>query len=178
MLSSLVGILPKAATQALLALVVTGGAIGASAAAGGPNLPAETLKAVGLANENANEHAEDNGKAQAPGQLKKATATATAPGGPESAGDNGLKGLCTAYTKGGLGQNAQAKGESTPAAAPLARIDAARGSESRADFCAGVVGAHKTATGTPEADDQGKGKALGKSASGPGKSADAPGKSR
>jgi hypothetical protein len=192
--NSVFGLLPKAATQALIALVVTGGAIGASAAAGGPNVPAETLKAVGLANENANEHAEDNAKALAKGKAKR-EATSQAPGqamasatavvrvdDAEGAGDNGLKGLCNAYTKGGLGQRANPKGEGVPAAAPLARIDDARGSESRADFCEGVLEDHKATTAST-AGDEGEGKALGKlktraEETGPGKSADAPGKAR
>jgi len=170
-LPSFFRLLPKAATQALIALAVTGGAIGVSAAAGGPNVPNEALQAVGLVNE-ANEHAEDNGKSTAPGQIKKAAATGT-PGG--QAGDNGLKGLCTAYSKGGLGQRAQVKGEGTPAAAPLARLDDARGSQSIADFCATLLEEHAGGAG---ADNPGVGKALGKSGQAPGKSGEAPGKSR
>ena len=186
MLSSITRLLPKAAAQALIALAVTGGAIGASAAAGGPNVPAETLKAVGLVNQHTDDDAEDNGKSQAPGQIRQATATASAGlTRSENARDNGLKGLCNAYMNGGLGQNAQAKGVSTPAAAPLARLDGARGSDSRAEFCADVLAKHNASKGsTAEAGDQGKGKALGKAkheeagSNGQSKSAAAPGKAR
>lgn len=188
-LSSLFGLLPKAATQALIALAVTGGAIGASAAAGGPNIPGEVLQAVGLVNENANENADDN---QAKGKAKKATATATAgvtllSEGGENA-ENGLKGLCNAFQKGGLGQAAagKGKGEGDPAAAPLARIDAARGTQSRDVFCAELLDDTEEASiaSTAESGNSGRGKGLEKSgnaggtAPGRGKAPEAPGKSQ
>jgi len=111
------------------------------------------FKAVGLAGENANKQASD-------GQLKKTTATAT---GPAGASENGLKGLCTAYLKGGLGQDAQAKGTATPAASPLARIEKARGSESVADFCGEVLTAGNESPNAPipASGNQGGDKAFG-----------------
>lgn len=189
-LSSLFGLLPKAATQALIALAVTGGAIGASAAAGGPNIPGEVLQAVGLVNENANENADDN---QAKGKAKKATATATAgvtllSEGRENA-ENGLKGLCNAFQKGGLGQAAagKGKGEGDPAAAPLARLaEASGGSAQIEEFCDELLGSDGGASiaSTAESGNSGRGKGLEKSgnaggtAPGRGKASEAPGKSQ
>jgi hypothetical protein len=194
-LSRLLGLLPKAATQALIALVVTGGAIGASAAAGGPNVPGEVLQAVGLRQETADENSSVDSVAK--GKAKKAAATGTATASaelttgsqPGGASENALKGLCNAYTKGGLGQNAQPKGQGTPAAGPLQRLDEAAGSESVEDYCADLLeseGKSKpSSTSTAESGNSGQGKGLGKAdndneAETPakGKSSEAPGKSQ
>jgi hypothetical protein len=194
-LSSLFGSLPKAAAQALIGLAVTGSAIGASAAAGGPNIPQEVLQAVGIVDEHANENASANTpKGKAKGQAK-ATSTAAA----QAEADNSLKGLCTAYTKGGLGQNAKAgenpksKSTATPAASPMARLEAARAAATPSvatigELCASLLedGEDETTiTSTAESGNPGRGKGLEKSATaaaiattGQGKALEAPGKSR
>lgn len=187
MLSSLFGLLPKAATQALIALAVTGGAMGASAAAGGPNIPQEVLQAVGLVNENANQNAED---AQAKGKAKgKAAATATGSAtadakveDSEAKGDRGLRGLCIAWVNGGLGQNANAesKGKGTPALNPRDRLKAAVEASSTSgpktlealdtpEECTALFGAgdeeevDAAIASTAESGNQGRGKGLEKS---------------
>lgn len=169
-LSSLFGLLPKAATQALIALLVTGGAMGASAAAGGPNIPAEVLHAVGLVNDNANEHADAKGNAK--GQAAKGTATAAAGLGPlGEPGDRGLLGLCNAYLKGGLGTKADenSNGKSNAAPASLARLQEAVGDlndlKSVEDCTArfGGQGEEAPTAATAESGNQGRGKGLEKS---------------
>ena len=187
-LSVLGRMLPRAATQALIALVVTGGAIGASAAAGGPNVPGEVLQAIGLRQETANQNS--GLESASKGKATKATATAAADvtigSAPGGASESSFEGLCEAYTKGGLGQNAKAKGQATPAAGPLARLDQAAGSQSVDDFCADLLEAGEPPiTSTAESGNSGRGKGLekpdtdeGTATTGQGKASEAPGKSR
>jgi hypothetical protein len=136
MIPALLKVVPRAAAIAIGGLVLTGGAIGASAAVGGPSVPAALLTAVGLhseehesgighsnASETGKEHANDraflgagNGQRHKPAVTPTATATATStatPAGTATAAaaaasppHAGAKGLCNALTRGS--ENGQA----------------------------------------------------------------------
>jgi hypothetical protein len=104
------GAVPKAAFAALGAIVLTGGAMTASAAAGGPNVPAALLAAVGLEHlgplsaaesgidetkasptgfENANQNAKDGGAVNS--EQKGDNRKTPAAGGESNASANGLE---------------------------------------------------------------------------------------
>lgn len=195
MFASLLGLIPRAATQALIALVVTGSAIGVSAAAGGPNLPQQALQAVGFAGERAGDNAQGSADVKA---VKAARASATA--GAQATisatpGESSLAGLCNAYARGGLGQNAQAKGRGTPAAGPMERLTTAAKVSETADatakaaainaYCATLSrgeSPQSSLTSTAEAESSGRSGGPRESstaaATPKGRAADAPGKAR
>ncbi len=150
-LSSLFSVLPKAAAQALIALVVTGGAVGASAAVGGPNIPGQVLHAVGLVSGGGDaqtqrdgatpSHSEPKSGAAAGATAAAGRSTATATPG-SAAGDAGVQGLCQAFVKGGLGQNGRSNPQSyarllKAAGAESVTDDAAR-AKALQDFCAAL----------------------------------------
>lgn len=116
MIPTLLGMVPKAAMLAIGGLVLTGSAVGASAAAGGPNLPAAALTAIGLhvdvrnsggignapdAAQNGKDHA--NGKATDGSANGSVTATATAAAGINNAPDAAQNGKDHANERAFLG---------------------------------------------------------------------------
>lgn len=121
------GVLPRAAVQALLGLAIVSGAVGASAAAGGPNLPGQVLQAVGLiaASDDAPDATSSRATARVTAPSREVSApeptTATVTATPSSVAapsptatgqaESGARGLCQSYLAGGLGQNGQANPE-------------------------------------------------------------------
>ena len=122
MIPTLIGMVPKAAMLAIGGLVLTGSAVGASAAAGGPNLPVAALTAIGLhadvqnsggignapdaaqtGKDHANGKATDgSGNASASGTTK-ATASGTAAAGINNAPDAAQNGKDHANERAFLG---------------------------------------------------------------------------
>lgn len=131
------GALPRVAVQALLGLAIVSGAVGASAAAGGPNLPAGVLQAVGLMSsdriDSIDVPAPKSGRATdtptatpQSGARRGEQSVAVSTPAAKDGDDSGARGLCAAYVGDGLGQ----QGRGNPEA--LARLLRAAGAESAA----------------------------------------------
>jgi hypothetical protein len=148
-------LLSQAAAYALVAFGVALGAAGASAVAGGPNLPEAALRAVSAAIDVAlpgsGPDAPQTGSNEGTsgGITSAATSTSTA------AAEPGVLGLCNALLAGGLGQ--QGKGH-PEALTRLAEAAGVQGTDSDAieSYCATVTSKGATPTSTPGAPD-GKG---------------------